>query len=66
MFIIVMYYLISLSIKSRSKLCKIHLIIMLYLYLQFESYAFYALWIYIVFTYNNRFLMKNRINKYIK
>lgn len=65
MFMILMYYLIFLSIRSKNKMCKIHLIIVLYLYLQFESYAFYAIWIYIVFTYNNRFLMKNKINKYI-
>lgn len=66
MFMILIYYLISLCIRSRNKVCKIHLIIVLYLYLQFESYAFYAIWIYIVFTYNNRFLMENKVNEYIE
>lgn len=47
-FTIVLLWIIDITKKSKMKYRFEYLIITLYIYLQFESYAFYALWIYIL------------------
>ena len=46
--IIAITYIYQLSIKSNNLLFRNYVWILLYIYLQFESYAFYTIWLYIV------------------
>lgn len=46
--IIAMIYMFRLSRKSKDIFMKNYIFILLYLYIQFESYAFYTIWLYIV------------------
>jgi len=48
---VVMYYLIKITKQSSFKYKWPYLLVNLYIYLQFESYAFYAIWIYILAMY---------------
>lgn len=41
-------YLMYLAVKSKKYIFMIYFFILLYLYVQFDSYAFYTIWIYII------------------
>jgi len=47
-FVIVIAYLYKLSRKSNNIYLRNYIWILLYIYLQFESYAFYTIWLYII------------------
>lgn len=47
-FCLLMYYLLKITKKSVFKYKWPYLLTVLYIYLQFESYAFYAIWIYVL------------------
>ena len=52
MTIIAIYYLFYLAIKGKNRMFLVYLFILLYLYIQFDSYAFYTIWLYIVVSKN--------------
>lgn len=49
--VLVMYYLIKITKESSFKYKWPYLLMVLYIYLQFESYGYYAIWIYILAMY---------------
>lgn len=56
---IVVGYLYYLTRKNKTEFNTLYFIVILYLYLQFESYAFYAVWIYIILKTNNICMRNN-------
>ena len=60
MTLIAIGYIVRLAIKSKSYTMIMYLFIMLYLYVQFDSYAFYTVWIYIILlkAYNKKLTEK--------
>ena len=70
MTIIALVYLFNITDRSRFPQKWLYLSIILYLYLQFESLGFYALWLFIITMLNTKgdlsFLDRIRLKKYIK
>ena len=63
LFILTIYYLIKITKSSSFKYKWPYFFMILYIYLQFESYAFYAIWIYILamhYTKNKQYLLEKR------
>ena len=50
-FLIVLYYIIKVTKESSFKYKWPYLLTVMYIYIQFESYAFYAIWIYLLCMY---------------
>lgn len=57
--ILTFYYLITITLASRFEFKWPYLITIIYIYLQFESYAFYAIWLFILIMYYTRAETKN-------